>query len=268
MARKIAEPKAAVTSKPTPKPISNKLTSRKEFWQLFKASVKFLRQHWRALAPILLVGLLPPSLLSLIGATGNSTYLSLLGLLMSIALLWSIIRLSQGESAKVREAYYYGTASFVRFILVSTALVLYLLPMFFGGVVLSAAALPGAALGGDWFIVIAVWLLLALPTIYWLTHYIFSPFILVQGENVSPLAALRASKSLVKGRGRRVAANLALLVVFLLLISLLPGAALVLAYSWTKWTFISSLAQLLLPIVLLPLAYIFIFLLKQKLSDG
>lgn len=199
-------------------------------WKLFRGSLVILKQNWRLFGGILLVyGLLTIVFVSglasnaepgadssnsfstfgsLIGTSGqgssqsSSVYQMILLVVTSLALIWSLRQLSDGETktVKVKEAFYKSTTPLVPFVLVLAVITLQLLPLAIGasiyGLVVNNGLAVTAAERVLWF---AVFALFATWTVYMLSSSIFATYI-VTLPGMTPRKALRSAKKLVMYR--------------------------------------------------------------------
>jgi hypothetical protein len=240
--------------------------------RLFKQALADYRRWFRILASVALFPALIFALLSPLEATPEGlllrAYSSILGLVMNLALIWTIITLHAGATVKVKQAYYEGTASLVRFTLVSVVLGLQLLPLVLGGVLFGAATtnVSTAVTLPEQLLILLLWLILALPSAYWLTRNAFGPLI-VASSKLSPLAALSRSRKLVKTRFWSVSGRLFGLLIALSVFSVVPMVAvlLVLPPGWGQFGLIAW--QLLVTVTLLPISYLYLFRLFLALQD-
>lgn len=237
-------------------------------WVLLRQSVRFLRQHFWRLVAVVAVVAVPTSLLDLaIGTEGETqlrAYFSLAALLMNLALLWTIIKLDQGESVGLSRAYYLGTASFVRFMLVALVLALQLLPFIIGT---SIYAIGVAGAGGsvalvEKLLLAGLGLALTAPTLFWLTRYLFALFIIPTSPK-SPIEALRTSRAAVKGRGFGVFRRLGLFGLLAVVVLALPSVGLILLAQGGGWLVGLQLTTTLL---FLPLTNIYLYKLFRALT--
>lgn len=199
-------PKAKPKSKAMPKS-NQKITS---VWQLAKGAVMTIKQHPKLLWIVAII-LVPTTLLTSTGgnaSTDSSGFTTMASILMNLALIWAIIELAENRPITIKDAYYKGTAAFVQFMLVALLLVLMLLPLIFGMAIVGLGILPASAQLPERILLGLLAILLCAPTVYWLTRNVFALFIVCESQT-SPLAAIRRSKQLVKGRFLAVFGRLA-----------------------------------------------------------
>lgn len=227
---------------------------------LIKTSFKDVWQARRSLVPIILLIMIPVVIIQYLTNSEQavSSYGSFATLVMNIAVVSTIIKLKTGSSkVSLNQAYYAGTAQFVAFVCVVGLLGLQLIPALIGGLVYVSGS-TGATVGlstPEKFLLGGVWLLFAIPTLRWLTRSVFALY-LVQDPKTTPVAAVKASSALVRGKswlvfGRLLAGGLLLIILLLipsLAISTLPETAGWLAKVGT------GLLQILSALLLVPFA--------------
>lgn len=232
-------------------------------FELIKKSISDAWRFRRTLAPIILVVMTPVAVLTLVTSSDQTlgTYGSFATLIMNIAVISTVIKLNTGSSSvTLSEAYYGGTSRFVAFMGVVGLLGLQLIPLVIGGLIYVSGS-TGATVGlGPVEIALlgGIWLLFAVPSLRWITRSVFALY-LVQDTNLRPIAAVRQSGTLVKGRswsvfGRILAGTVLMMVVLIvpsLAISTLPEAA-----SWLS-RIATILLQVLSALVLVPFASVY-----------
>jgi len=234
----------------------------KEFWGIFIKSIKDFRRNAKILIGIVMVAALPAALLALVQAQDSTlaTYLSIFSFFMTLALIWGIAKINTGNKISIKQAYYEGTSNFIKFILVALVLALQFIPFAVGATILiNAIATTTIVISAwDWLILGTIWLVLAMPTFYWLSHYVFSIFE-VGANNLTPISALRTSKTVTKGRGFMIFGHFLLLLLSLILVTILPSVLLIYLYILTKGNQIFlSLLQLVSLLIILPIFYLYL----------
>lgn len=155
-------------------------------------------------------------------AGGNSTQTSsvmqsILLVIASLAVIWSLRQLLAGEKIGIKQAYYHSMGPLVPFLLVILVIILQLLPLTLGSVVLalilSSVFTSGTALTIIFSLLLA---LLAAWSIYMISGSIFGIYI-VTLPNMQPLQSLRSAKNLVRYRRWSIIRRLIFLPVFLLI---------------------------------------------------
>lgn len=236
---------------------------------LLGESLAMFRKHWGRLVVIALVIAAPTGLATLLLGPADDAlgpYLSLAAVLMNLALVWSISELDKGQKVTIKRAYYEGGAAVVRFFLVMMSLALMMLPLLLGALVFATGVYGGDVVVplGEQILLGIVWLLLALPTLFWLTRYMLG-VITVVVLGAAPVQALRASKQLVRGRGWLVAGRLSMLGLASILILILPAAILTMLVGAEADVSRASL-QLITTALILPFSYIYLYKLYQALK--
>ena len=233
------------------------------------------RDTWRnkrSLVPIILIVMVPVLLLGLTmgAASSASAYGSLATLIMNVAVITTVMHLAAGtKHVKLAEAYYGGTRRFVPFVLVVLMLMAQTLPLLFGGLLYVSGSGGTVGLGlPEKLILVGMWAVIALPTFRWLARSIFALYI-VQDDDVSPVAAVRASSALVRGATWRVGVRLlaATLTIFVLIIGPALVAATLPADSGLGSQLLLAGLQLLLGLVVVPFAAMYGYKLLKALQS-
>lgn len=238
-------------------------------------TVEILRTHWRILGGIALVYLLVSVLLasglgnfisalnsvqnqrdiseegtftsafsSFTGLLGNnsqsgSAMQSLLIVILSLAIIWSLRQLLAGKKITIKQAYYQSMFPFIPFALIIFVIIIQLLPITIGtaalGIILSSVFTNDALVT---IVTTAVFVLLAAWSVYMLTSSVMALYI-VTLPDMHPRDALRSAKNLVRARRWQLMRRLVYLPIFILLtmiivvvplILLLPAAAVAIFY--------------------------------------
>lgn len=147
------------------------------------------------------------------GSSSTSTLQSLLLILISLVIIWSLRNLLAGKKFRVKEAYYQSMTPLVPFVLVIFFFLLQLLPVTIGSMLASlfGSLFPnsGAATVSSLIIVLP----LAAWSIYMLSGSIFALYI-VTLPGMHPRQALRSSKKLSTFRRFKIVRRLIFLLVF------------------------------------------------------
>lgn len=142
-------------------------------------------------------------MLSTSGNTGNPTagaYQLILVLIVSLALIWTLRQVYAGHKVRIRDSFYRGMNQFVPFMLVLAAVALQLLPAFFGAFLYVQIATNGvAATGLELALWAGVFFVLAVTSLYMLCSSLFALYV-VSLPGMTPLAALRSARNLVRHR--------------------------------------------------------------------
>jgi hypothetical protein len=138
------------------------------------------------------------------GATGGnpaaSVYQIVLGVVVSLAIIWTLRQVYAGKTVRVRDGFYQGMYPFVQFVLVLLVVGLQLLPLLAGAAVYQLVVANGiAATPVEFLLWLALFFLLALLSIYMVCASLFALYI-VSLPGVTPFAALRSAKQLVLHR--------------------------------------------------------------------
>jgi hypothetical protein len=158
----------------------------------------------------------------LVGSAGNGSsqtagaYQLFLGLITSLAVIWALRQVLAGKPPRIRDAYYLGMYPLIPFILVLIIIGLQLLPLLIGSTLYSVVITNGIAVTViEKLLCAAIFIALALLSLYWLSSSIFALYI-VTLPDMAPLKALRSAKDLVRGRRWAVLRKLLFLPVILL----------------------------------------------------
>ncbi len=225
-----------------------------------------LKDMWRlrgSLVPVILLIMIPVVILNLLTDNDQTlgSYGSFATLIMNIAVITTVMKLKAGsKKVTIGEAYYAGTTRFVAFMCVVGLLGLQLIPLLIGGLIyISGSTGATVGLGAVEMVLLGgIWLLFALPTFRWLTRSVFALY-LVQEADVNPIAAVKLSSSLVRGKGWRVFGAMLAGAILMLLVLIIPSLAIsTLPESASLWAKIAtSLLQILSALVLVPFASIY-----------
>jgi hypothetical protein len=257
-----------------PKP--GKLPKIASPWRLFRTAWRDLRTDWLPYTKILAAVTIPANLLLLVNVLSTdamtSAYLSFATLIMNIALVWAIIhRRPNGRPATVAQAYYDGSVAIVRYTLVSTALVLMLIPAAFGVLLYAVGLITvttiGAVYAAEQALIGFAALLLATPTFFLLVRYSLAVLATIQ-EGLRPVAALRRSFTLTRGRFWAVAGRLLALILILALASLPVTVITILLAMAQAGTLALVTFQVLTTFIALPLANLYLIGLYRELDQS
>jgi hypothetical protein len=243
-------------------------------WRLLLQAFSSYASNIRILVGVAIIGaglfaLMAPLSMSSPRALVLRAYGSVVGVFMNLALIWTVARLCNGKPTTIRQAYYTGTASAARFVLVALVLAIQFLPFFLGGILFSAAASNSTQVVsvGEQLLVMAVWVLLSLPTAYWHTRYIFAPLIVATTAR-PPVIALRLSRLLVQGRFWAVWRRLIALLIALSLLSVIPMTVIIQTVPPPWLNLALALWQLVVTLTLLPITFLYLYKLYQALSTN
>lgn len=247
-----------------PKPLSSG-------WRLSLDSLATWKRHIKMLTLVTAVVAVPANLIQLLVASTDTTvsaYVSLASVVMNLALIWTIIKLGDGDKAvTLRGAYYDGTASIVRFLLVSFILVAELIPLTLG-LFLYNVGVIGAAPGTTNFekgVVALIVVLMALPSLFWFNRSVLALVAAPEGA-LRPMAAVRKSWASVKGHSWQVLRRLLFLIVAGALLIAIPAAVLVVLYDRTTNRGFLALLQVFASLFILPFIDIYLYKLYRELA--
>ena len=256
--------KAKKTKRAKPGPISSGRRLLVRTWRDF-------RTHWKPYLKITALVFVPVNALSVLAALANDSgfnaYATIATVVMTIALLWTIIELGRGGAVPtLQQAYYQGTAAFVRYVLVGLWLLLMLIPAGIGSFIyaLGAAPPPGVLVtASDALFINTLALAFAIPSVWLLTRFGLALNATIV-DHKTPWQALKYSRRLTLGRFWRVLARqlvMALVLVLMGAVTYLPVAGLGLVFHQSP--VLSAFYSLLFMIMAWP----FMALYSLKLYD-
>jgi hypothetical protein len=148
----------------------------------------------------------------------TSLYQSILLVIASLALIWTLRQTYANKKVKPRQAFYKGMYPLVPFLLVAAVISLQMIPLLMGTLLYAYMIVGGIAVAGIeqaiWWIIIG---LLVLLSLYMATSSVFALYI-VTLPDMTPMKALRSARELVRFRRmmvmRKVLALPVLLLVF------------------------------------------------------
>lgn len=244
-----------------------KLTSG---WGITRATLKSWRKHFKLLFFVTAAVAVPANLIQLLVPSSDSSlsaYISLAAIVMNLALVWTIIQLEEGRKLKLRQAYYEGTASFVRFLLMSVLLVLELIPVGIGLLLYSVGvvgAAPGTTSFEKGFISVLVLVIFA-PSVFLINRSLLAMMVVPSG-NLGPMAAIKASWRRVKGRSFQVLRRFLSLILGVFVITIIPALAMVFLYERTTNRGFLALLQVFTSVIVLPFINLYLYKLYRELE--
>ncbi len=174
-------------------------------------------------------------LLGTAGASGSQTGSALqtmLIILESLVIIWALRQIVAGQLIGVKQAYYQATGPLIPFLLVLAVIFIQLLPITLGAAVLNFV-LGSTLLNSSLLIAIFATILIPLTiwSVYMISGSIFALYIVTLPE-MTPRAALRSAKNLVKFRRLKVIRRLVFLPVFIFLVAGVVIIPLILFANW------------------------------------
>lgn len=161
------------------------------------------------------------SLVGSAGASGSSTgstLQSVLFVIESLVIIWTLRHLLSGQQMPVKQAYYRSMTPLIPFLLVIFVIIIQLLPVTIGATVFAAIAtsvFPGTAVASVFsaiaFILLAGW------SLYMVCSSIFALYI-VTLPDMQPRQALRSARDLVSYRRLAVIRKVLFLPIFVLIV--------------------------------------------------
>jgi hypothetical protein len=191
-------------------------------------------------------------LLGTAGNTASSTagvYQVILTVVFSLALIWTLRQVHAGHKVRIRDGFYLGMTPFVTFVLVLLVVGLELIPLAVGGALYSTVATNGiAATSVEQIIWLLFFSVLALISLYMIASSLFALYI-VTLPSMTPLAALRSARQLVRSRRFAVIRKIIFLPLALIVLSgviLIP--LIMFATPLAPWVFF-VMSAMILPVI-------------------
>ena len=242
-------------------------------WRLFRTSLGQYRAGWRRYVMITGLVAAPVALLSMVVRPDDAmsgAFISMALVVMNVALVWSIMHhLRHGGLPTLASAYYESSSLFLRFVLVSFALVSMLIPLAFGLILLGISLMDTAATpitSGEFGLLTLVTVVIGLPSFYLMVKYLLA-LVAVAVHDLRPIAALRTSSRAVSGRFWATVGRMIALVFFMLVISV-PISLITALLAFGKLSALGIMFfNLLTTIIALPIANLYLFNLYQALID-
>lgn len=202
----------------------------------------------------------------LMGSSGESasgttaTYQALLGLIFSLAIIWTLRQLYAKEFVRIRDGFYMGIAPLVQFVLVLMVVALQLIPMVIGVTLYGSVVSGGvAASGAEHALWAVIFFISALLSLYMITSSLFALYI-VTLPGMTPLRALQSARQLVRYRRWTVLRKIVFLpVAFVVMAGVLVLPLLIFATPVAAWMLFA------ISLILLPLAHSYMYALYRAL---
>lgn len=190
----------------------------------------------------------------LLGASGNASsptagvYQIILILIFSLAIIWTLRQVYAGHAVGVRDGLYKGLTPLIPCILVLLVIGLQLLPLALGATVYGIVTANSLVVTGvEQFFAASLFFMLAAVSLYFLSSSLFALYI-VTLPDMTPLAALRSARELIRHRRFMVLRRVILLPIVLVVLSAVLIVPLILfATPLAAWAFF-AVSMLLLPI--------------------
>jgi hypothetical protein len=178
-----------------------------------------------------------------------SVYQIVLGVIISLAVVWALRQVNAGNKPRIRDAFYQGMYPLVPVVLVLLVIGLELLPLGAGAFIYTLVVNNGiAATAVEQMMWLGLFLLLGTATVYMLCSTLFALYI-VSLPDMTPMAALRSARQLVLHRRWTVVRKVLFLPVALILLSALVLTPLIMFLTpVAPWVFF-AMSMVLLPIV-------------------
>ncbi|HVV26290.1 MAG TPA: hypothetical protein VHC21_04670 [Candidatus Saccharimonadales bacterium] len=180
----------------------------------------------------------------LVTSAGNGSsqtagaYQLFLGVITSLAVIWTLRQVLAGSIVRIRDAYYQGMYPLIPFILVLLVIGLELIPLLIGSGLYSVVITNGIATNApEKILFAAIFAALAAVSIYLIISSIFALYI-VTLPDMTPLKALRSARQLVKGRRWSLLRKILFLpVVLLLAAAIIMVPIIIFLTALAQWVF-------------------------------
>ena len=245
-------------------------------WELIWRVWDDLRADWKPYLWILVIVTVPIDIISVIpsmaGDASISSFASFAAIVMNVALIWAILRRQEtGHVPKLATAYYDSSIALLRFLLVTVALVVMLLPAGLGASLFSAALATApdvsSASAAELLLVGLVGLILSVPSIWLMTRFALGPLLAIR-DGLRPMAALRASRNLTLGRFWRVLGRFLMLGLYIAILSI-PASLITVVFAFFKLDSLATfLFEVITTLVALPVVNLYLVRLAASLSDS
>jgi membrane-anchored glycerophosphoryl diester phosphodiesterase (GDPDase) len=260
--RRKSKPKRGKAEKP--------LTARK----ITRATLTEFKDHWKAYVLILAVVTIPSDLITLIFQLSTdqvaSTYLSFAAIIMNASLIWAIVRHDKdGRMPSVISSYYDGSVALVRYIVVTIAIVVLLIPAALGGALyatgLEAVTAAGSP-GTEVWLIAFVALLIASPSFVLLVRFGLASYGVI-ADGLGPIEALRRTRRYTLGRFWRVTGRFVILGLLLTVISIPITIVTIILGALHLGSISTTFFEIATTLVALPVANIYLYRLYRNLQD-
>jgi hypothetical protein len=178
-----------------------------------------------------------------------SVYQIILGIVVSLAVLWALRQIYAGNKPRIRDTFYQGMYPLVPVVLVLLVIGIEILPLAGGAYIYTMIVNNGiAATAVEQVMWLLLFLLLATATVYMLCSTLFALYIVSLPE-MTPMAALRSARQLVLHRRWTVVRKILFLPVALIALSALILTPIIMFITpVAPWLFF-AMSMFLLPIV-------------------
>jgi hypothetical protein len=178
-----------------------------------------------------------------------SVYQIMLGLIVSLAVLWALRQVHAKNKPRVRDTFYQGMYPLIPFVLVLVVIGLEIVPLAGGAFLYNLVVSNGiAATAVEQAMWLLLFLVLAMTTVYMLCSTIFALYI-VTLPDMTPMAAMRSARQLVLHRRWTVVRKVLFLPVALVVLTgIIVTPLIIFLTPIAPWIFF-ALSMFLLPII-------------------
>lgn len=132
--------------------------------------------------------------------TGQVLYGGLFFIVFSLVIIWALRRIFADKKFRLRDAFYRSQTPLIPYSLILILVAIQLLPFGLGGLLYSVVQANNiAASGAETLVFVGIWVGLGLLSGWWLANSVLSTYA-VTLPGMYPMAALKATKQLVKHR--------------------------------------------------------------------
>ncbi len=202
----------------------------------------------------------------LLGSSGDSisaaagVYQVFIGLVVSLAIIWSLRQIYAGNKIRIRDGFYKGMQPLVPFIMVLLVIGLQLVPLAAGAMLYTTVTNHSiAATAVEQLLWASLFFVLSVISLYMLCSSLFALYI-VSLPDVTPMAALRAARQLVLHRRWEVLRK----VIFLPIVLVLIAGAIIMPLILIA-TPIAAAVFFILSVMLLPVVHSYLYALYRSL---
>lgn len=232
--------------------------------KLLERSLKFYKQHIRALLLVGLVAEIVNILLGIVVIDNDVIKALWFALFVGPAFLVAIKRLDKGEKKlSVKQTYYDAGAFALPFFLTLLVMSLATIPFSLGALIFSIAQVSFVISTVEQAVLFGLWAIFAIPTVVLLVRYIFAQVEVVTAK-ARPAAALARSGAITKGKFKPMLVRLGMIgIIGFVFLALVMLATSPLSLSETLALIVLEIA---LYLVVIPIGYTYLYLLHKELS--
>jgi len=192
-------------------------------------------------------------------SAASSVYQIIISTICCLALIWAFRQVLSNEKASAKQSFYQGMTPLVKYLLVLVMFGLQLIPIAVGGYIFSLLVSSKVFLGWELGIAALVFILLAIWSLYLVTHSVFALFITTLPD-MTPIKALRSAKKMVYKRRLLILRKVLGAVIVVSIVAILLMAPFVL---W--WAAAAPWAVYLLSVVIVPISQAYLYTIYREI---